>query len=153
MSEIERIVDQLRRAFEGNAWHGLALWEILSDVTSQHAFAKPLTGAHSIWEIVNHITVWEAVVGRRIKGEVISGLSPAEDWPAVDDSSEAAWQQTLTKLERGNHELRDTISAMTEGRLKEIVLGQTYSFYYMLHGVIQHDLYHAGQIAVLKKGR
>ena len=153
MSEVERIVDQLRRAFEGNAWHGLALWEILTDVTSQQAFAKPLTGAHSIWEIVNHITVWEAVVRRRIKGEVISGLSPDQDWPAVRDSSEAAWQQTLTKLQRGNQELRDTISAMTDARLKEIVLGQTYSFYYMLHGVIQHDLYHAGQIAVLKKGR
>jgi len=153
MSEIERIVDQLRRAFEGNAWHGLSLWEILTDVTSQQAFAKPLSGAHSIWEIVNHITVWESVVRRRIKGEVISGLSPAEDWPAVNDSSEAAWQQTLTKLERGNHELRDTISAMTDARLKEIVLGQTYSFYFMLHGVVQHDLYHAGQIAVLKKGR
>lgn len=153
MSEVERIVDQLRRAFEGNAWHGLALWEILTDVTSQQAFAKPLTGAHSIWEIVNHITVWEKVVRRRIKGEVINGLSPDQDWPAVRDSSEAAWQQTLTKLQRGNQELRDTISAMTDARLKEIVLGQTYSFYYMLHGVIQHDLYHAGQIAVLKKGR
>lgn len=153
MSEVERIVDQLRRAFEGNAWHGLALWEILSDVTSQHAFAKPLTGAHSIWEIVNHVTVWEAVVGRRIKGEVISGLSPEQDWPAVADSSEAAWQRTLTKLQRGNQELRDTISALTDARLKEIVLGQTYSFYYMLHGVIQHDLYHAGQVAVLKKAR
>jgi len=153
MSEVERIVDQLRRAFEGNAWHGLALWEILTDVTSQQAFAKPLTGAHSIWEIVNHITVWEAVVRRRIKGEVIGGLSPDQDWPAVRDSSEAAWQQALTKLERVNHELRDTISAMADARLKEIVLGQTYSFYYMLHGVIQHDLYHAGQIAVLKKGR
>lgn len=102
---------------------------------------------------MNHITVWEKVVRRRIKGEVISGLSPDQDWPAVRNSSEVAWQQTLTKLQRGNQELRDTISAMTDARLKEIVLGQTYSFYYMLQGVIQHDLYHAGQIAALKKGR
>ncbi len=153
MSEIERIVDQLRRAFEGYAWHGPSLWEILPEVTSQQAFATPLAGAHSIWEIVNHITVWESVVRRRIKGEVINNVTPAEDWPAVNDSSEAAWQQTLTKLERGNRELRDTISGMSDGRLKEIVLGQTYTFYGMLHGVIQHDLYHAGQIAVLKKGR
>lgn len=153
MSEIERIVDQMRRAFEGRAWHGPALWEILADVDSRQAFATPLTGAHSIWEIVNHITVWDSVVRRRIKGEIINNVTPAEDWPAVKDSSEAAWQQTLTRLERGNQELRDTIATLTDEHLKEIVLGQTYNFYHMLHGVVQHDLYHAGQIAVLKKGR
>jgi uncharacterized damage-inducible protein DinB len=153
MSEVERIVDQLRRAFEGNAWHGLALWEILTDVTSQQAVNKPLSGAHSIWEIVNHIIVWESVVLRRIKGEIIGGLSPEQDWPPVSDSSESAWQKTLDSLERGNRQLRETISGLTDDRLKETVLGQTYSIYHMLHGVVQHDLYHAGQIAVLKKGR
>jgi uncharacterized damage-inducible protein DinB len=153
MSEVERIVDQLRRAFEGNAWHGLALWEILIDVTSQQAVSKPLNGAHSIWEIVNHIIVWESVVLRRIKGEVIGGLSPEQDWPLVSDPSESAWQKTLDSLERGNRQLRETISALTDDRLKETVLGQTYSIYHMLHGAVQHDLYHAGQIAILKKGR
>ncbi|MFB3920579.1 MAG: DinB family protein [Terriglobia bacterium] len=153
MSEVKRIVDQFRRAFEGYAWHGPALWDLLGDVTSQQAFAKPLAGAHSIWEIVNHVAVWEGVVRRRIRGEVINGLSPEQDWPAVNDSSEAAWQETLTRLERGNHELRDTIAAMSDEQLKEAVLGQSYTFYVMLHGVIQHDLYHAGQVAVLKKGR
>jgi uncharacterized damage-inducible protein DinB len=153
MSEVERIVDQLRRAFEGNAWHGLALWEILTDVTSQQAVSKPLNGVHSMWEIVNHVTVWESVVLRRIKGEVIGGLSPEQDWPPVSDTSESAWQKTLDSLERGNRQLREAISALTDDRLKETVLGQTYSIYHMLHGVVQHDLYHAGQIAILKKGR
>jgi uncharacterized damage-inducible protein DinB len=153
MSEVERIVDQLRRAFEGSAWHGLALWEILSEVTSQQAVAQPLSGAHTIWEIVNHVAVWESVVRRRIKGEVIGGLSPQEDWPPVIDPSERAWQKTLDSLENGHRQLRDTIAGLTGDRLKETVLGQTYSIYHMLHGVIQHDLYHAGQIAILKKGR
>ena len=151
MSEVERIVEQLRRAFEGNAWHGLALWEILTDVTSQQAFAKSLRNAHSIWEIVNHIAVWESVVRRRIKGEIIGGLSPEQDWPPVVDTSERAWQKTLDSLELGHRQLRDAISGSIDDRLKETVLGETYSIYHMLHGVVQHDLYHAGQIAVLKK--
>src|SRR5919201_2389864 len=139
--ETTRIQDQLRRAFEGEAWHGPSLRELLADVTAAKASAKPVRGAHSIWEIVLHIAAWERAVLRRLGGEPTS-LSTEEDWPPVTDSSETAWRQTLTGMADGNARLREAIGRLTEDRLTAIVPGETYSVYFMLHGLIQHDLYH-----------
>jgi len=91
MTEIERIADQLRRAHEGEAWHGPALNEILKGVTAEAAARRPIASAHSIWEIVLHVGVWESVVRRRLSGEVIGDLPPEQDWPAVRETSEGAW--------------------------------------------------------------
>jgi len=151
MSEMQRINEQLQRAFEGHAWHGPAVREVVADVTASGAAARPLPQAHSIWEIVLHIGVWENVVRRRLQGEVIDDLPPEEDWPAVRNASEDAWRVTVQDLEQGHRALREAIMQQDEARLEEMVSGKGYSVYTMLHGIIQHDLYHAGQIAVLKK--
>ena len=151
MSEIQRIVDQLQRAFEGNAWHGPSVKEALNGVTADKAAARPVAGAHSIWELVHHIAAWEALVRRRIEGEVIVDVPVEEDWPRVGDTNETAFIASLDELERGHNLLRETISRMNESRLEETVPGKDYSLYVMLHGVVQHDLYHAGQIALLKR--
>jgi uncharacterized damage-inducible protein DinB len=150
MKETEKIEDQLRRAYGGNAWHGPSLKEILSGVTVEMAVAKPSGGAHSIWEIVLHIAQWETVVRRRLNGGVID-LPPEEDWPVAKVATAEAWKNTLKELEYGNKELRKTVILLTDSDLEKTVPGQRYSNYFMLHGVIQHDLYHAGQIALLKK--
>ena len=151
MSEIQRIEDQLRRAFEGNAWHGPAVRELLAGVTAAQAAGRPLPNAHSIWEIALHIATWERVVRQRMQGETIVDLPPEQDWPPVRDASEAAWRRAIEELERANHDLRETIAQANEARLNETVAGKDHTVYVMLHGLIQHDLYHAGQIAILKK--
>jgi uncharacterized damage-inducible protein DinB len=153
MSEIQRLEDQLRRAFEGNAWHGPAVRELLADITAATAAARPLSSAHSIWEIVLHMATWEEVVRRRLQGETVADLPSEQDWPPLRDSSEAAWRQAVQALEQANRTLRQTIARANEARLAEIVPGKDHSVYVMLHGIIQHDLYHAGQIAVLKKAQ
>jgi uncharacterized damage-inducible protein DinB len=150
-NEVTRIEDQLKRAFEGNAWHGPALVEVLQGVTAAQAAAKPLAGAHSIWEILLHVEAWENVVRRRIGGEPVE-LTDAEDWPAAADAGEAAWKAAQEKLRTGHMALRRAVAKLSDARLKEDVPGASYTFYHLVHGVIQHDLYHAGQIAVLKKG-
>ena len=78
-------------------------------------------------------------------------LPAEEDWLQVTDTSETAWRGTLAKFENGQRQLRDALRILTDEKLEEIVPGRPYSFYFMLHGTIQHNLYHAGQIAVLKK--
>jgi uncharacterized damage-inducible protein DinB len=151
MSEVQRIEDQLRRAFEGNAWHGPAVRELLADITAAKAVARPVSSAHSIWEIVLHIATWEEVARRRLLGETLVDLPPEQDWPAVRDTSEAAWRQAIHDLEQANHALREALARSNEAQLAEMVPGKDHSVYVMLHGIIQHDLYHAGQIAVLTK--
>ncbi len=150
MEEIKRIEEQLKRAFEGEAWHGPSLRELLAGVTAEIAARKPLAQAHSIWEILLHVAAWENAVRRRLEGEAVA-LSDEEDWPAVHDTSEAAWQNALAAVENGQRQLRETIRRLSDAQLGDIVPGKNYSVYFMLHGVIQHDLYHAGQIALLKK--
>jgi uncharacterized damage-inducible protein DinB len=150
MSEVRRIKSQLRRAFEGEAWHGPSLMELLADVTAPRAAAKPIAGAHSIWELVLHITFWEEASRKRVEGD--DAKYQAEDGLfTVTDTSEEAWKEAIEKLKSTNEALRQTIARLDDSQLDEIVAGQPYSIYFMLHGVIQHDLYHAGQIALLKK--
>ena len=150
MRETRRIEDQLNRSFRGEAWHGPCLRDLLHDIPFEKAAARPLSDSHSVWEIVLHITAWMEVARRRMEGEPLE-LTPAQDWPAVPDTSEAAWQLALGKLEGEQEMLRGAVAAFDSERLDEPVAGKPYSIYFLLHGVIQHNLYHAGQIALLKK--
>ncbi|HSC78502.1 MAG TPA: DinB family protein [Candidatus Acidoferrales bacterium] len=150
MTEVERIADQLRRAYEGEAWHGPPLKEILTGVTAEQAAHRVVPNGHTIWELVHHIGAWESIVRRRLGGEAVKA-TPEMDWPPVGDTSEAAWKNALDALERGNLQLRQAIADLSDDQLRQKVVGEKYSVYGMLHGVIQHDLYHAGQIAILKK--
>jgi uncharacterized damage-inducible protein DinB len=152
MTETERIEDQLRRAFEGEAWHGPSVQEVLAGVSAGQAAMRPLDNAHSIWEIVLHLSAWDGVVRRRLEGERVD--TPAEvDWPPVTDTSEAAWSETLEQLKSNHAELRRTISRLDDSRLDELLPGvnKKWPAYVTIHGSIQHYLYHAGQIALLKK--
>jgi uncharacterized damage-inducible protein DinB len=150
MTEVERIADQLKRAYEGEAWHGPAVTEILEGITAQQAAARPIGGAHSIWEIVLHITAWEGAGRRRLAGERAE-LPDAEDWPDVGHTGEQAWKQAREALKRVHEELCSAVSALDESRLDQPIVAGMSSVYVTLHGVIQHSLYHAGQIALLKK--
>jgi uncharacterized damage-inducible protein DinB len=150
MSEIERIRDQIRRAFEGDAWHGPALWELLRDVNVQVASAKPAAGVHSIWEIVLHVRAWTQVVTRRLRGEEVKPTA-AEDWAGVEYYREDAWLDERDQLRSAHTTLMLAIEGVEDSALEKIVAGEKYSIYFMLHGLIQHYLYHAGQIAILKR--
>ncbi|MEK6333863.1 MAG: DinB family protein [Acidobacteriota bacterium] len=154
MTEIEKILDQLKRAYEGGAWHGPSVREVLAGVSAQQAHARPLPNAHSIWELVHHIAVWENVGRRRLGGDRAEiDISSPEDWPPADDTSESAWGQAKAALDRGHEALRLAIAGLAESRLNEPILPGLSTVYVTLHGVIQHDLYHAGQIAMLKKAQ
>jgi len=153
MTEAFRLADQIRRAFEGSAWHGDSILELLADVNAKTAGARPIKDAHSIWEILLHIAAWDDVVTRRAGGTAAI-LTDAQNFPAVTDTSEAAWNQAIETTKETHHELIRAVAAFPDSRLAEQVPGKTqnyYNFYYMFSGIVQHELYHAGQIALLKK--
>ncbi len=151
MTETHRINSQLKRAQEGQAWHGPSLRETLDGVTPEQAGARPIPNAHSIWELVNHIIAWERIALRRLEGESQIEIPEEINFPPVNDLSEDAWKSTLQSLEASHRSLRDGVKILDDARLQEIAPGTNYSIYVLLHGVIQHNLYHAGQIALLKK--
>jgi uncharacterized damage-inducible protein DinB len=149
-SESALIAEQLRRAFEGEAWHGLALLELLEDVEATTAAAAPLPGVHSIWELILHIAAWDGAAIRRLKGQTVQ-LTGTDNFPIVPKPTDAAWQEAVAQVKLTHDTLVKMIAALPEPRLRDQVPGKDYDFYFMLHGVVQHELYHAGQIAILKK--
>jgi uncharacterized damage-inducible protein DinB len=148
--EVARIAAQLQATFEGPAWHGDAVMEILENVTWEEAMARPLSKTHSIAELVLHLTAWESVVFRRLRGEAVE-LEDAENWPNAAIQTEDKWQQMVAALAEGHAKLYEAVLHLDDTRLSDPVRGCDYDIYFMLHGVIHHDLYHSGQIALLKK--
>ena len=152
MREVVRIGSQLKRASEGGAWHGPALLELLADVSAEQAASRPVAGAHSIWEIVLHVAAWQGFAARALEGASMpTDLAEEEDWPPVSDASEEAWRAAVAGLREAGKRLRDALRGLSDEDLERVVPGREYTFYFLLHGVVQHGLYHAGQIALLKK--
>ena len=152
MSQIDLMVDQLKRAFDGEAWHGPALMEILEGVDAKAAASRPVSAAHSIWELVLHVAAWEQVVTRRIQGEALT-LTDEQNFGHVGQVNEENWRQTIQSLQRNHSDLIKAVSSLPESRLKERVPGKDYDLLFMLLGTLQHVAYHGGQIALIKRSR
>ena len=151
MREAERIADQLKRAHEGGAWHGPAVDELLAGVDADKAAARPVEGSHSIWELVAHIEALERAILRRLGGDPAQIYNTEEDWSPAADASEEAWAATLRKMNETYVALREAVLSLDDARLDEPILPNMSTVYASLHGAIQHALYHAGQIAVVRK--
>jgi uncharacterized damage-inducible protein DinB len=152
MPEIELIADQLKRAFDGEAWHGPALMEVLEEIDANTATRHPIADAHSICELVLHLTTWERVIARRIQGEALMP-SDEENFPTIQQPTETAWREALKNLRTAHADLIQLVSSMDEARLNDRVPGKDYDLRFMLTGAVQHAGYHGGQIALLKKAQ
>jgi len=150
MMEVGRIADQLKRSLHGDAWHGSSVSDVLANVNASTASAKPLPGAHSIWEIVLHITAWEQIVLDGLVNRERNAVRP-NDWPAPPTTDESEWHEALAELNSIGDQLCDSILRLDDSRLDEAAVEGSPSVYMVLHGLVQHNLYHAGQIALLKK--
>jgi uncharacterized damage-inducible protein DinB len=145
-----RLADQLERAFRGGAWHGPALMELLADVDLELARWRPWASGHCIAELVGHLTYWLEEVRRQLQGEAPRQGEPGSDWCLPPDS-EASWQALLARLEEAHGQLRTAILQLPEGRLDEARSGADTTLRGLLLGTLQHNAYHGGQIAWLRK--
>jgi len=152
MREARRIAEQHRRAYQGEAWHGPAVFETLRGANAARAAAHPIRGAHSIWELVLHLTSWERIVRSRVIGEPTLAAD-ALDWPKPALPTPSEWRAARAALEEASDALRATIAKMTDKKLQSRRTGTSGTYYELVHGQIQHALYHAGQIAILRKRR
>lgn len=158
-AEREHIADELARGYDGDAWHGSATALVLADLTAAQAAARPLPGAHSVWEIVLHMTGWTREVARRLQGGEPS-LPEGGDWPQPPELTEESWRQARAALDAAHGELLQSLAAFRQERLsaavgspsRDLPLGTGVSYRVMLHGLAQHNAYHTGQIALLGKG-
>lgn len=159
MSEAKRLSTLLGRTSTGAGWYGPGLAGLLADVSAQQAAASPLAGSHTIWQVVLHVVAWRGVARGLIEGGSETELPDEDNWPAVADTSRSAWEATLASLAESGDRLQEAMARFPESRLDEPVLAYRrdgssgITYYELLHGVVQHDVYHAGQIAVLRNAQ
>jgi uncharacterized damage-inducible protein DinB len=151
-TEILQIAEQLKDAYEGDPWFGRSIKSLLKDVEEDTVFEKP-NGEHSIVELLWHIINWRAFTINRIRegDEVSLKFFEANDWRHLGHHDKSLWKKGLHKLNETQSELVAVIQHQQDSILDETVPGRNYSFKKMLYGIVQHDIYHAGQIAYLTK--
>jgi len=147
--ETARLADQLERSFRGGAWQGPALAELLDGLDAAAANRRPLAGGHTIHEIAGHVAFWLATTSRRIEAGAGSAEESAADWPQVD-ASEATWRTTLATLEAAHRRLHSLVAGLDDARLDDPVAGSDPTVRGLLLGILQHNAYHAGQMALLR---
>lgn len=151
MSRGQRVAEAIERSVSGPMWHGPALADLVGDVSAESAAQRPVGGAHSIWELVLHVIAWTEIARERLVGSAKSDPTPEEDWPPVKDTSAEAWRAAVERLKEAHRELAADVSKLGDSDLVGRVPGKDHSVLIMIHGIVEHDAYHGGQIAVLKK--
>ena len=154
---LSSLVADLRRIYEGNAWHGPGVLDAITGVTAAQAASRPIPGAHTIYELTHHIAAWIGETTSRLQGNA-PGMPDDGDFPdrstTVDDTT---WSDVCARLERRQAELLEAVAAFDPDRLDEPVKPENrnadgpVTFRALLSGIAQHSAYHAGQIVVLRK--
>jgi uncharacterized damage-inducible protein DinB len=152
MATISRLLsNHIKRTVRGPMWHGPALAELLRDVTAEQAQARPIAGAHTIWELVLHVTAWAEIARARLSGQRVGDPPADEDWPPVGATTAEAWTAAVDRLLQSHRELASAVRDQEDAALDVKVTGLEYTVSNLLHGVIEHGTYHGGQIALLKR--
>ncbi len=153
-TECYRIAYALASAINGEAWYGDSLRKILDNVTAKQAEARPIPKAHSIWELVLHVEAWVKFCLGAVQGKPIPpwpAMPKEQDWPPVIETGEGGWTQAVSSFFSTHLQLVEALKTLSDDRLEATVPGRSYNFYHLFQGMIQHAVYHGGQIALLKK--
>ena len=150
--EIQYLVSQLQESYNGDPWFGRNAEKLLGEVTETLAFQKP-NGQHSIAELVWHMVNWREFVISRFKKDETKDLHyfEANDWRQLDHSDRSLWQHGLQKLNETQELLINILQDQSDSSLDKTVEERTYNYRNLLNGIVQHDIYHLGQIAYLVK--
>jgi uncharacterized damage-inducible protein DinB len=147
MGRATRLANHIERTFTGPMWHGPALVEVLEGVTPERAAARPIDGAHSIFEIVLHVATWAEIARERIRGESLGDPTAERDWPTPAGD----WGAALDRLAAAHRLLAADVRELADAALDAKVKTLDYPVGILLDGVVEHGTYHGGQIALLKR--
>lgn len=150
---IELLLEVVDQAFDRKGWHGTTLRGSLRGVTSEEALWRPAPGRHNIWELTVHAGYWKYAVRRRLAGGATGSFArKPSNWPAVPDTADAAaWKRDIRLLEEEHRLLRDAVCTLPPTKLNALSPQGVWTMAEEIHGVAAHDLYHTGQIQLIKK--
>lgn len=145
MTEIERIANSIKQTYDGDAWHGPSLKEVLSKISQEQCAAR-IGNSHSIIELVLHMVAWRNFTIKKLNGDENYDVSEAENFPKSAD-----WQKALALLDQSQNDLLAALANFNDAKLSDVVPMRNYSFNKLLHGIVEHDIYHQGQITMIIK--
>jgi hypothetical protein len=150
---IASLLAQLDEAFDRRSWHGTNLRGSLRGMGAAKAASRPAPGRHNAWEIAVHAAYWKYAAWRRLAGEKRGSFARAgSNWfPTPSPVSEAAWRKDLALLAACHRRLRDAVSRLSDGDLDRRAPGGKETIGRLVRGIAAHDLYHAGQIQLVKR--
>jgi heme-degrading monooxygenase HmoA/uncharacterized damage-inducible protein DinB len=149
-AEAAELARELESLAKGENWHGPSLEELLDGVTAEAASARPLAGAHSIWELVLHVTGWTGVFRRRLEGTAVEEPE-AGDFPAPPKATAAAWEEARRGLVAAHDALAARVAGLSDAALGAPIPGRPFDARFQVRAAIRHAVYHSGQIGLLKK--
>jgi uncharacterized damage-inducible protein DinB len=157
MTTSEKLSTGLQTILSGDAWYGSPVYEIVENVTFEAAYEKPPGSIHNIAEIVLHMIAWTEEVMDRMNG-LSAGIPTSGDWPDTGAPDEQKWQNYVDDLKLVNVNLTGVIQSFPQERWDEPIkdernreLGTGVSYEELINGLIQHHIYHSGQIALLNR--
>ncbi len=150
MLESKRVSNLYQSIYNGDPWLEVTLENTLKNVSAAQAYRKINPNLNTIWEIVNHLIQWRRNILKRVQGETIT--TPDHNYfVPVLDSSEAAWEQSLQNLAKSQELWNSFLNTFDDANFEKIYPTNNHTYYEHIHGIIQHDVYHLGQIVILKK--
>lgn len=146
----ERLAAELRRAWNGEPWHGPSVANVLARLTAPQAARRRARGSHTPWELVLHLTLWAEVPLRRFDDAAYASRDE-ENFRTPVATSDAQWRADVAALGDAVERLAQRVASMPDTALEAPVGDRGYTYVTMVNGVAQHLAYHAGQAALLAR--
>jgi uncharacterized damage-inducible protein DinB len=146
----QRLSDEILRSAGKDAWHGPSVKDALEGVTLHEATRRPPGGGHSIAELAAHLLFWHEEALAVVGGRPYRDNDEAAQWPAPGVTTEQMWQALVSAIEARNRALAEQAGNLDEHALERHIEEREYDLEFLLHGMAQHNAYHAGQISLIK---
>lgn len=152
-TEIQALINRLQMAFDGKPWYGDALWDVLERIDLTVLNLRPPNAKNSIARLLQHVVNWRLFVLKKLEADADFDIeiNSKEDWPEVWISSKEEWETLKDRLKDTQLKMIDLLSLKEDDFLQKIVLGKPYTYRFLIEGIIEHDIYHLGQMALLAK--
>lgn len=147
---VRALAAAVRATVTGPMWHGPALREAVEGLSPEQAAGRPIAGAHSIWELVSHVAAWADIARERVEGRTVE-VTPERNFPPVPAVTASAWSEAVRGMERSYEALAESVSRLDAEALRRSAAGSEHTVEATVRGVVEHGVYHAGQMSLLRR--
>ena len=150
MNETKRISSLFKKLYDGSPWIDINITSVLQNISAEQASKRVLKNCNTIWEITNHLIDWRLNVLQRVQGK--TNKTPGNNYiETITDTSEKNWKDTLQRLSGVQKDWIEFLDKVDQSELVKVYTPNSMTYYENIHGIIQHDVYHFGQIVLLSK--